>query len=163
MNTNLQINDYESESEIRSPDETQTHQLIDDSINFNNNFNNNNFNNNNNDDYIINDYDLEMAISESIKEEEEYQKNQLKILEKIQIRIKEFDKILLYIKRISMIDNEILDFYNIIQPIIDCYCGCNIENYKCDEVMYNKIFNILKTIRISESELELFKKVFVRE
>ena len=59
-----------------------------------------------------------------------------------------------------MIDPEILEFYNMINLIIDEYCSCRIDSYECDINMYNNIFNTLKTIRITDSELELFKNLF---
>ena len=62
-----------------------------------------------------------------------------------------------------MIDQKILNFYNIIEPIIDSYCACNIDIYECEKAMYDEIFGTLRTIRLTESELELFKKLFVME
>jgi hypothetical protein len=62
-----------------------------------------------------------------------------------------------------MIDSQILKLYNIIEPMIDSYCACNIDIYECDKAMYDEIFSTLKTIRLTESELELFKNLFVME
>jgi hypothetical protein len=62
-----------------------------------------------------------------------------------------------------MIDPQILKFYNIISSVIDSYCGCSIDIYECDNVMYDEIFSTLKTIRLTTSELELFKNLFVME
>ena len=62
-----------------------------------------------------------------------------------------------------MIDKKISEFYNIIEPIIDSYCACNIDIYECDKIMYDEIFGTLKTIRLTEFELELFKNLFVIE
>jgi hypothetical protein len=62
-----------------------------------------------------------------------------------------------------MIDKTLLEFYNIIEPMIDSYCACNIDIYECDNVMYDVIFSTLKTIRLTESDLELFKNLFVIE
>ena len=85
------------------------------------------------------------------------------MLEKTRLRVQEFKDVLFKIKKISMIDPQILKFYNIIEPIIDSYCGCNIDIYECDKIMYDEIFGTLKTIRLNESELELFKKLFIME
>jgi len=67
------------------------------------------------------------------------------------------------IKKIGMIDKTFLEFYNIIEPIIDFYCACNIDIYECDKNMYDEIFKTLKTIRLTEFDFELFKNLFVVE
>jgi len=166
------FNDYENmEQEIRPPDNPIREVLV-------NNYYNYNYNNNyidpyidpyiNNESYINNEYDfnndeLQLAINESIKEQEENEKKQLELLEKTRIRIEEFKDVLLKIKRISMIDAKIMKFYNIIEPIIDSYYACSIDIYECDNIMYHEIFGTLKTIRLNKTELELFKKFFVME
>ena len=112
----------------------------------------------NNDNIIPGDYDdydnaFQLACIQSIREQEE-------LLEKTNLRVQSFKNVLLKIKKISMIDPEILEFYNMINLIIDEYCSCRIDSYECDINMYNNIFNTLKTIRITDSELELFKNLF---
>ena len=62
-----------------------------------------------------------------------------------------------------MIDKKIMELYNILEPIIDSYCACNIDIYECETQMYNLIFTTLKTIRMTETELELFRNLFVIE
>lgn len=151
------FNDYENnEQEIRPPDNPIREILV------------NNYNYNYIEPYIHNDYDydnnqLELAINESIKEQEEYEKKQLEMLEKTRLRVQTFKEVLFKIKKISMIDSQILKLYNIIEPMIDSYCACNIDIYECDKAMYDEIFGTLKTIRLTESELELFKNLFVIE
>ena len=151
------FNDYENnEQEIRPPDNPIREILV------------NNYNYNYIEPYIHNDDDydnnqLELAINESIKEQEEYEKKQLKMLEKTRLRVQTFKDVLFKIKKISMIDSQILKLYNIIEPMIDSYCACNIDIYECDKAMYDEIFGTLKTIRLTESELELFKNLFVIE
>lgn len=151
------FNDYENnEQEIRPPDNPIREILV------------NNYNYNYIEPYIHNDYDydnnqLELAINESIKEQEEYEKKQLEMLEKTRLRVQTFKEVLFKIKKISMIDSQILKLYNIIEPMIDSYCACNIDIYECDKAMYDEIFGTLKTIRLTESELDLFKNLFVIE
>ena len=116
------------------------------------------------DNEIINnsrDYELQLAINESIKEQEEYRIKQLEIMGKTRLRIESFKDILFKIKKISMIDAKILKFYNIIEPIIESYCACNIDIYACDKALYHEIFSTLKTIRLTESEFGLFKNLFI--
>jgi hypothetical protein len=159
------------EEEIRLPDNPIREILVNSNINYDINYNNayginyNNYNNYENISIIPNDYDpeLQLAINESIKEQEEYEKKQLEMLEKTRLRVQTFKDVLFKIKKISMIDSQILKLYNIIEPMIDSYCACNIDIYECDKAMYDEIFSTLKTIRLTESELELFKNLFVME
>ena len=169
--SNFNSNDF-IEEEIRAPDNPIREILVNSNINYDVNYNNNyDVNYNNYDTYydnisiIPNEYDteLQLAICESIKEQEEYEKKQLEILEKTRLRVQTFKDVLFKIKKISMIDSQILKLYNIIEPMIDSYCACNIDIYECDKVMYDEIFGTLKTIRLTESELELFKNLFVME
>ena len=171
------MSDFNENENIRPPDNTIREILVDyGNSNYNINYNINfdvSYNNYENIDYenidiIPNDYDdydesLQLAFLESIKEQEEYEKRQLEFLEKTRLRVQSFKDILLKIKKIGMIDRKISEFYNIIEKIIDSYCACNIDIYHCDKVMYNEIFGTLKTIRLTESELELFKNLFVIE
>ena len=149
------FNDYENfDEEIRPPDNTIREILVNDYYY--------------NDNIIPCDYDdydnaLQLAFIASIKEQEEYEKKRLEMLEKTRLRVQTFKDVLLKIKKISMIDPQILKFYNIIEPMIDSYCACNIDIYECDKAMYDEIFSTLKTIRLTESELELFKNLFVME
>jgi hypothetical protein len=149
------FNNYENnEQEIRPPDNTIREILVNDYYY--------------NDNIIPCDYDeydnaLQLAFIASMKEQEEYEKKRLEMLEKTRLRVQSFKDILLKIKKISMIDPQILKFYNIIEPMIDSYCACNIDIYECDKAMYDEIFSTLKTIRLTESELELFKNLFVME
>ena len=172
------MSDFNENENIRPPDNTIREILVDyGNSNYNINFDVS-YNNYENIDYenidyenidiVPNDYDdydesLQLAFLESIKEQEEYEKRQLEFLEKTKLRVQSFKDILLKIKKIGMIDKKISEFYNIIEQIIDSYCACNIDIYQCDKVMYNEIFGTLKTIRITESELELFKNLFVIE
>ena len=152
------LNDYQNfDGEIRPPDNTIREILIN---NYNYDYDDNNIIPCDYDDY---DKALQLAFIESMKEQEEYEKKRLEMLEKIRLRVQIFKDVLLKIKKISMIDPEILKFYNIIEPMIDSYCACNIDIYECDKAMYHEIFSTLKTIRLTESELELLKNLFVME
>jgi hypothetical protein len=144
-------------SEIRPPDQTITDRLISDT---------NRLHTEDNIINIINNIDkaeLELAISESIKEQEAYDKRQSEISQKTKLRIGTFKNILEKIKRVGMVDKEISDFYDVIQPMVDSYCACNVDRFECDEVMYTTIFDTLKKIRLTESEFESLKLLFVRE
>ena len=151
------------EENIRPPDEAIREILIDYGSNYAINFG-----------FDYNDYDnienirppdeyeneLQLAIIESTKEQEAYEK---KLLEKTTLRVQTFKEVILKIKKISMFDKTFLEFCNIIEPIINSYCACYIDVYECDKIMYDLIFGTLKTIRLTEIELMLFENLFVME
>jgi len=191
--SNFNFIEYMSHDEvIRPPDLPITEVLVNRyDVNYNINYGDN-YNN-----IIINpnDYEyelqLQLAINESIKEqeyeknqsaileeenfqqsqidflkrieEEEYEKQQLVTLEETKLRVKIFKNISLKLKKLSMIDKTFLEFYKIIQPLLDSYYACYIDIYDCNKVMYDVIFTNLKKIRLTECELGLFKKIFVIE
>jgi hypothetical protein len=188
--SNFNLNDLPEDENVRPPDGTTREILIDYNnsnynINFGVTYKYHNYDTYNNTSIIPNDYDdydkaLQLAFAESIKEQEEYEKKQLEkikeqeeqeeyekiqlgFLEKTKLRVQFFKDVLLKIKKISMIDESILEFYKTVESIIDSYCACNIDVYECDKNMYDVIFKTLKTIRLTETELELFKNLFVME
>jgi hypothetical protein len=137
-----------NDEEIRPPDDIIRERLIDYNYSYNN-------------DYDYDNIELEMAINESIKEQQEYEKKRLEMLEKTRLRVQTFKDVLFKIKKISMIDNKILKLYNIIEPIINSYCECKLDIYECDKDTYDTIFGTLKTIRLTESEYILFNNLFI--
>ena len=151
--------DYENfDEEIRLPDNPIREVLINEYNYDNMNIFNDYGNEDENEDE---DYELQVAINESIEEHEEHKKKQSEILEKSKLRVQVCKDVLFKIKKISMIDPKILKLYNIIEPIINSYFACNIDTYECDKVIYGEIFSTLKTIRLTVSDLELFKKIFI--
>jgi hypothetical protein len=148
------------EENIRAPDEAIREILIEYGSNYEINFGFDYYNTEiipNEDEY---ENELQLAIIESTKEQEAYEKTQL---EKTNLRVQTFKDVLLKIKKISMFDKTLLEFCNIIEPIIDSYCACYIDVYECDKIMYDLIFGTLKTIRLTEVELMLFENLFVME
>ena len=85
------------------------------------------------------------------------------MMEKNRLRNQECEAIILKIKKISMIDKEILNLYKSIEPIFDSYCNCKIDFYECDKTTYHMIFRIFKTIRFSESEFKLLQKILIQK
>jgi hypothetical protein len=74
-----------------------------------------------------------------------------------------FKDFLFNIYKVSKIDKEVREIYDILDPIIDAYCGQYIETCELDEQTYDKIFNILKNIRNNKQTLEVLKTIILRE
>ena len=163
--SNSNFNNFIEDEEIRAPDNTIREILVNYDTNYIINYGNNYDIIYDNINVIPNIYDdeLQLAINESIKEQEAFEKKQLEMLEKTRLRMISFKNVLLKIKKISMFDKTIFEFYSIIETIIDSYCACNIDIYECDKIMYDMIFETLKTIRLTENEINLFKNLFIVE
>jgi hypothetical protein len=120
----------------------------------------------------INDYEKQLieATQQSIKELEEQQNEQFNY-ERILIqehtherkrRVELFKEFLLRLQKISSFDKEIREIYEIIQPIIDAYCGQIINHYDLDEITYNKIFDTLRKVRHTDTGITELKKIICK-
>ena len=116
----------------------------------------------------ISEYEKQLieATQQSIKELEEQQNEQFNY-ERMLIqehthetkrRIEIFKEFLLRLQKISSFDQEIREIYEIIQPIIDAYCGQIVNHYELDEITYNKIFNTLRNVRHTDTCITELKK-----
>ena len=78
-------------------------------------------------------------------------------------RNKLFKDFLFNLNKVGKFDKEIREIYEILDPIIESYCGQYIETCELDEASYDKIFNTLKKIRNDESALNTLKTIILRE
>ena len=67
------------------------------------------------------------------------------------------------INKVGKFYNKIEEIYNIIDPIIDSYCGQFIDNCKLDKKTYNKIFDTLKQIRNDQQAFDILKTIILIE
>lgn len=74
-----------------------------------------------------------------------------------------FKEFLFNLNKISKFDKEVREIYDIIDPIIDSYCGQFIETCELDEKTYDNIFNTLKKIRNNQQTLDILKTIILRE
>lgn len=65
--------------------------------------------------------------------------------------------------KIGKFDKEIREIYEILDPIIESYCGQCIETCELDEETYDKIFNTLKKIRNNQQALDALKTIILKE
>ena len=73
-----------------------------------------------------------------------------------------FRELLFDIRKLIKFDKEIKEIYEIIEPIIDAYCSQFINCFEADEETYNRIFDVLGTIRTNKNNIELCKGVIVK-
>jgi hypothetical protein len=74
-----------------------------------------------------------------------------------------FKDFLFNINKVGKFDKEVRDMYDILEPIIESYCGQYIETCELDEKTYEKIFNMLTKIRNNQQTLDTLKTIILRE
>jgi hypothetical protein len=74
-----------------------------------------------------------------------------------------FEKLLFDLHKVGRFDKEIREIYDIIEPIIESYCGQYIETCELDLETYEKIFNTLKKIRNNQQTLDTLKTIILHE
>ena len=65
--------------------------------------------------------------------------------------------------KLCRFDNEVREIYNILDPIIESYCGLYFETCELDQQTYDKIFNTLKKIRNDQQAFDTLKTIILRE
>ena len=74
-----------------------------------------------------------------------------------------FKDFLLNLKKIGKFDNEVREIYEILDPIIDSYCGQCIETCELDEETYDNILKTLNKIRNNPLALDTLKTIILIE
>jgi hypothetical protein len=74
-----------------------------------------------------------------------------------------FEKFLFDLNKISKIDKEIREIYDIIEPIIESYCSQFINKYEFDIETYEKIFKLIGKIRTDKAAVEFLKTVILKD
>jgi hypothetical protein len=74
-----------------------------------------------------------------------------------------FKEFLINLNKISKFDKEVREIYDIIDPIIDSYCGQYIEFCELDLETYNKIFDTLKKIRNNQLAFDTITRIILKE
>jgi hypothetical protein len=74
-----------------------------------------------------------------------------------------FKDFLFNLNKVGKFDKEIREIYEILDPIIESYCGQYITTYELDEASYDKIFNTLKKIRNTQQALDALKTIILKE
>jgi hypothetical protein len=65
--------------------------------------------------------------------------------------------------RLCGFDKDVREIYNILDPIIESYCGQYFETCELDAESYDKTFNTLKKIRIDQQAVDTLKTIILRE
>ena len=119
------------------------------------------------------DYDLEKAIEESMKDFKEgdfvddFIKECIKDEEEEEEETIVKNEILPLFKsnilRLIPFDKQLKELWEKISPIIDLYQDNKIDHHLLDEITYNNIFTILKSIRIPKDEWGILETIFIKQ
>ena len=74
-----------------------------------------------------------------------------------------FKDFLFNLNKLIKFDKDIREIYNIIEPIIESYCGQYIQSCELDEETYDRIFNTLKKIRNNQIAFDTLKSIILME
>ena len=141
-----------SEDNIRKPDEVVRETLLED----------------NRDNYQKQiDEAMYLSMQEMNQEREinhEYEEKILKdYADETNRRVNLFKNFMANITKLCKFDNEVREIYNILDPIIDSYCGQFIETCELDQQTYDKNFDILKKIRNDQQAFDTLKTIILIE
>ena len=137
--------------EIRSPDEIKREQLVE---------------NTNKSDF---DREMEEVLYLSMQEvrEEEIKNHKFEeeiinsYLEKQSKRRELFRDLLINMNKVARFDKDVKETYEILDPIIEAYCLDYIQFAELDKETCDKIFKVLKTIRINKNTLDALQSIIV--
>ena len=141
----------EISEEIRPPDETKREQLIE---------------NTNKSDF---DREMEEVLYLSMQEarEEEIKNHKFEeeiinsYLEKQSKRRELFRDLLINMNKVARFDKDVKEIYEILDSIIEAYCLDYIQFAEVDKETHNKVFNVLKTIRVNKNTLDTLQTIIV--
>ena len=93
-----------------------------------------------------------------------YENELIKVYQTETIRRTElFKEFMFNLHKISKFDKEVRDIYDILDPIIESYCGQFIETCELDRHTYETIFNTLKKIRNNQMVIDILKIIILSE
>ena len=73
-----------------------------------------------------------------------------------------FREFLFDLNKLIRFDKDIKEIYEIIEPIIDCYCGQYMNQCEIDTVTHDRIFKVIGNIRTNKNTIELLKNILVK-
>ena len=146
-NDNIDNND----NNVRAPDKTKKEQLLQDNRS---------------------EYDKQMdeamylSVQEFKKQEEVNQKYEEDLINehnKITSERKNlFRGFLFDLNKLTRLDKDMKEIYEIIEPIIDYYCAQYINQCEIDSETYDRIFKVIGNVRTDKNAIELLKNILVK-
>ena len=140
-----------NDNNVRAPDKTKKEQLLQDNRS---------------------EYDKQMdeamylSVQEFKKQEEVNQKYEEDLINehnKITSERKNlFRGFLFDLNKLTRLDKDMKEIYEIIEPIIDYYCAQYINQCEIDLETYDRIFKVIGNVRTDKNAIELLKNILVK-
>ena len=140
-----------NDNNVRAPDKTKKEQLLQDNRS---------------------EYDKQMdeamylSVQEFKKQEEVNQKYEEDLINehnKITSERKNlFRGFLFDLNKLTRLDKDMKEIYEIIEPIIDYYCAQYINQCEIDSETYDRIFKVIGNVRTDKNAIELLKNILVK-
>jgi hypothetical protein len=139
------------DEEIRPPDETKIEQLIE---------------NTHKSDF---DREMEEALYLSMQEarDEEIKNHKFEeeiinsYLEKQCKRRELFRDLIVNMNKVARFDKDVKGVYEFLNPILEAYCSDYIQFYEVDKETHDKVFQVLKTIRVNKNTMDTLQTIIV--
>jgi len=73
-----------------------------------------------------------------------------------------FRELLFDLNKLTKFDKDIKEIYEMIEPIVDTYCGQFINFCELDEGTYERIFKVIGNVRTNKNNIEILKSVIIK-
>ncbi len=77
-------------------------------------------------------------------------------------RKEQFRELLFDLNKLTKFDKDIKEIYEIIEPIIDTYCGQFINFCELDPETYDRIFKVIGNVRTKKNNIEILKSILIK-
>ena len=147
---NTDINNN-SDHNVRAPDKIKKEQLLQD----------------NRSEYEQQEEDARywslLEFNEQKELNEKYEEDTINEHKRIIIERRElFRGFLFDLNKLTRFDKDMKEIYEIIEPIIDCYCAQYMKQCELDPITYDRIFKVIGNIRTDKNVIELLKNVIIK-
>ena len=147
---NTDINNN-SDDNVRAPDKIKKEQLLQD----------------NRSEYEKQEEDARywslLEFNEQKELNEKYEEDTINEHKRIIIERRElFRGFLFDLNKLTRFDKDMKEIYEIIEPIIDCYCAQYMKQCELDPITYDRIFKVIGNIRTDKNVIELLKNVIIK-
>ena len=147
---NTDINNN-SDDNVRAPDNIKKEQLLED----------------NRSEYEKQEEDARywslLEFNEQKELNEKYEEDTINEHKRIIIERRElFRGFLFDLNKLTRFDKDMKEIYEIIEPIIDCYCAQYMKQCELDPITYDRIFKVIGNIRTDKNAIELLKNVIIK-
>ena len=144
-------NNNNSDDNVRAPDKIKKEQLLQD----------------NRSEYEQQEEDARywslLEFNEQKELNEKYEEDTINEHKRIIIERRElFRGFLFDLNKLTRFDKDMKEIYEIIEPIIDCYCAQYMKQCELDPITYDRIFKVIGNIRTDKNAIELLKNVIIK-